>query len=87
LHGSYPEQNPFGEISQYIIRISNDSGYKENELPDQIRARILYLAEFTDIQTKRILAGDANSLALIEVNTSIMRGLRAAPLRSVGVQS
>lgn len=49
---------------------------ENNALPDTLRARILYLAEFTDIHTGRVLAGNALADALIDVNTSIMRGLR-----------
>jgi len=48
----------------------------DNALPDQLRARILYLAEFTDLHTSRILAHEADASALIEINTTIMRGLR-----------
>jgi flagellar biosynthesis activator protein FlaF len=50
-----------------------------NALPDQLRARILYLAEFTDLHTRRILAREADAASLIEINTTIMRGLRGMP--------
>ena len=54
-----------------------DVADENNPLPEMLRARILYLAEFTDIHTGRVLAGKASPEALIEINTNIMRGLRA----------
>lgn len=47
-----------------------------NGLPDDLRARILYLSEFTQQHTSKVLAGDAKADILIEINTAIMRGLR-----------
>lgn len=47
-----------------------------NALPQQLRAQIFYLAEFTDIQTSRILSGNGSVDALIDVNMSMMRGLQ-----------
>lgn len=51
----------------------SDSG---NRLPQQLRAQIFYLAEFTLAQTPRVLRGEAGADILIEINTMIMRGLR-----------
>jgi flagellar protein FlaF len=48
-----------------------------NELPAQLRARIFYLAEFTRVHSAKVLAGDAAPDVLIDVNTAIMKGLRA----------
>lgn len=47
----------------------------ENKLPQQLRAQIFYLAEFTIVHTSRVIAGNADTDALIDVNTAIMRGL------------
>ncbi len=47
-----------------------------NRLPGHLRAQIFYLAEFTDVHTSRILAGNADAGALIDINTAVMRGLR-----------
>jgi flagellar protein FlaF len=46
-----------------------------NQLPDSLRARIISLAEFTRKHTSSILSGDADEVALVEINTTIMRGL------------
>lgn len=48
----------------------------ENAMPPELRARIFYLAEFTETQSRKILRGIAPVAPLIEVNTAIMRGLR-----------
>lgn len=47
-----------------------------NGLPADLRARLYYLAEFTEAQSRKLLAGGADVSALIEVNTAVMRGLR-----------
>ena len=46
-----------------------------NKLAPQLRAQIFYLAEFTSLHTSKILAGEAEVQDLVEINTSIMRGL------------
>ena len=46
-----------------------------NGLPQDVRARIFYLAEFTQAHTRKVLSKNATVDALVEVNTAIMRGL------------
>lgn len=53
-----------------------------NELPDELRARILYLNEFTQLHTSKILAKKASAKVLIEINTAVMRGLRGQVAKS-----
>jgi flagellar protein FlaF len=48
-----------------------------NGLPPDLRARIFYLAEFTTLHSRKVLRGDETAEALVEINTAIMRGLRA----------
>jgi flagellar biosynthesis activator protein FlaF len=55
---------------------AEDVASPKNALPQDVRARIAYLAEFTFGQTGKILAGKASAAPLIEINTAIMRGLR-----------
>ncbi len=47
-----------------------------NQLPDQLRASLLSLAEFVRKHTMAVLAGQATVDALIDINTAIMKGLR-----------
>lgn len=48
----------------------------DNELPQALRAQIFYLAEFTMQHSQKVLEGKATADVLIEINTSMMRGLR-----------
>lgn len=54
------------------IDVSDDG----NGLPTELRARIFYLAEFTDHHTSEVLAKRATAVPLLEVNTAILRGLK-----------
>ncbi|MAY86130.1 MAG: flagellar biosynthesis regulator FlhF [Pseudooceanicola sp.] len=56
----------------FLIDVSDP----KNPLPDDLRARIFYLAEFTRAHTVKVLARKADVEPLIEVNTAILRGLR-----------
>ncbi len=47
-----------------------------NQLPDALRASLISLAEFVRKHSMRVLAGKASIEPLIDINTSIMRGLR-----------
>lgn len=47
-----------------------------NALPQQLRARLFYLYEFTASQTRKALADGTDITVLIDINTAIMRGLR-----------
>lgn len=57
-------------------RLGADVSLPENGLPQDLRARILYLAEFTRQHSGKILQGLATVDILVEINTAIMRGLR-----------
>jgi len=47
----------------------------DNKLPQELRAQIFYLAEFTDLHSRKVLSRQADVSALIEINTAILRGL------------
>ena len=47
-----------------------------NGLPQDLRARIFYLAEFTNAHSRKVMRGEDSVDALIDINTAIMRGLR-----------
>lgn len=47
-----------------------------NGLPDDLRARIFFLAEFTADHSRKILSEHEDVSILVEINTAIMRGLR-----------
>lgn len=56
-----------------------DVASEDNALPRQLRAQIFYLAEFTEMHTRKVLGGNATADALIDINTNVMSGLRTAP--------
>lgn len=47
-----------------------------NALPNDLRARIFYLAEFTEQHSSRVLGDGATVEPLLEINTAVLRGLR-----------
>jgi flagellar protein FlaF len=53
-----------------------DVAEAENGLPAPLRAQLFYLYQFTDKHTDAVLAGRASAEVLIDINTSVMRGLR-----------
>lgn len=56
--------------------LAADVASSNNELPEQLRARLFYLNQFTQSHSRKVLAGEATVDVLIDINTSIMRGLR-----------
>lgn len=49
----------------------------ENALPEDLRARLFYLAEFTGLHSDLVLRGNADAAPLIDINAAVMRGLSA----------
>ncbi|MEP2151135.1 MAG: flagellar biosynthesis regulator FlaF, partial [Roseobacter sp.] len=45
-----------------------------NGLPPTLRAQIFYLAEFTTLQTRKILQSGASVMPLLEINMAVLRG-------------
>lgn len=48
-----------------------------NALPPELKARILYLAEFTMRHSQKVLIDGAEVEPLVFINTTVMRGLRS----------
>jgi len=42
-----------------------------------LRAQLVYLGEFTRAHTQKVLRGEADPAPLIDINSAIIRGLRA----------
>lgn len=64
-------------------RLASDVADPSNGLPQALRARVFYLAEFTEHHSRKVLRGEADAGPLVEVNTAVMRGL-SAPLADRG---
>lgn len=56
--------------------LAGDLADDENELPTQLRASLLSIAMFSIRHCRSVMAGDATVDALIDINLSIMKGLR-----------
>ncbi|WP_299684811.1 flagellar biosynthesis regulator FlaF [uncultured Tateyamaria sp.] len=49
----------------------------ENPIPSDLKARVLYLSEFTQHHTRKILRDGASVMPLLEINMAVMRGLKS----------
>lgn len=49
----------------------------DNLLPDELRARIVYLADFTRVHTQKVLRKEETAVALLEINAMILGGLKS----------
>ncbi|WP_112320734.1 flagellar biosynthesis regulator FlaF [Oceanibium sediminis] len=79
-----PSPERFADLAEALhknqtlwIILASDVASDANALPDALRAQLFYLAEFTRHHTAQVLKGTATPAALVEINTAIMRGLRA----------
>lgn len=59
-----------------------DAAGKNNGLPKDLRARIVFLAEFTKRHAAQVLGRKSDVGPLLEINTAILRGLGAKDGRS-----
>jgi flagellar protein FlaF len=51
---------------------------EENQLPLETKKNLISLAEFTQQHTKRVLSGQAGMGILVEINDSVIIGLKAS---------
>jgi len=56
--------------------LATDLASPDNRLPVKLRASLLGLAAFVDRHSLRVLAREAEADILVDINVSIMRGLR-----------
>ena len=62
--------------SKLWTTLAVDVAQPENQLPQDLRARLFWLAEFTTQETSRILKSEGDISVLIEINAAILQGLR-----------
>lgn len=53
-----------------------DIADKGNPLPTDLKARIMFLAEFTEMHSRRVLRDSAELTPLIDINAAVMAGLQ-----------
>ena len=74
---NFPEfVSALNENSRLWTTLAVDVAQAENELPQELRARLFWLAEFTTHETRRILKNEGDVGILVEVNAAILQGLR-----------
>ena len=56
-------------------RLAADVADPDNGLPRELRAQIVYLAEFTRVHSGKVLRNQAGLDPLIDINMAVMRGL------------
>ena len=86
LNRGFQESASFPELVEALQEnlslwrtLALDVADEENDLPDQLRAQLFYLFEFTRAHTPKVMRGDADVSALVDINMAIMRGLRSTP--------
>ncbi|MEO0915793.1 MAG: flagellar biosynthesis regulator FlaF [Pseudomonadota bacterium] len=57
--------------------LASDLALPENGLPKDLRARLFWLAEFTESETQKLLRNEGDVGVLIEINAAVLQGLRA----------
>lgn len=63
--------------SRLWTTLATDVAQPGNSLPKELRARLFWLAEFTNSETRKLLRNEGDVTVLIEVNAAILHGLRA----------
>lgn len=76
-------ETPFPQVAAAICdnqrlwgTLSEDLMHEANALPVPLKAQLISLSEFVRKHSLRVLEGKASVAPLIDINTSIMRGLR-----------
>jgi len=64
------------ENRQLWTVLALDLAHPDNAFPADLRAKLFFLAEYTFQLTDQVLGGAQDGSALVDINTSIMRGLR-----------
>ena len=77
------DKSSFPQLAQAVFdnaklwgMLAEDLMQDSNALPVALRAQLVSLAEFVRRHSLAVLAGRAQVAALIDINTSIMKGLR-----------
>jgi flagellar protein FlaF len=58
------------------MALATDLADPGNSLPGELRASLFFLAEFSLQHMEKVLEGAADPDVLVDINTSVMRGLR-----------
>lgn len=64
------------ENNKLWTALAMDAIDENNMLPEELRARIVYLADFTRVHTQKVLRKQETAVPLLEINAVILSGLR-----------
>jgi flagellar protein FlaF len=64
------------ENNKLWMALALDVANPENLLPDELRARIVYLAEFTRQHSHKVMRKAESAVPLLEINAAILKGLK-----------
>lgn len=64
------------ENNQLWMALAVDAANPENKLPAALRARIVYLADFTRQHTHKVMQKLETAVPLLEINSAILKGLK-----------
>ncbi|QDY70162.1 flagellar biosynthesis regulator FlaF [Qingshengfaniella alkalisoli] len=83
LRATDTDESGFPELAEALdqnrklwFRFAADVAEPTNPLPQELKAQIYYLYEFTNQHTSKVLSRKSDASVLVEINTAIMRGLR-----------
>ncbi|MFQ5562738.1 MAG: flagellar biosynthesis regulator FlaF [Parvularculaceae bacterium] len=78
--GSLPQFTELAEALHDNIRlwtvVAADVASERNSLSKDLRSKLFYLFEFTRKHSAKVLDGEADADVLVDINMSVMRGLR-----------
>lgn len=81
--------NGFADLADAVLTnrklwtlLAVDISDRDNALPRDLRARIMYLADFTREHSRLVLQRKASADALIDINRAMMAGLRNTAMQS-----
>lgn len=57
------------------ITLATDVANTNNGLPQELRARIFYLFEYTQFYTRKVLSENLSIEPLVDINLAVLRGL------------
>jgi len=64
------------ENNKLWLALALDVANSDNLLPDQLRANVVYLAEFTRQYSQKVLRKIESATPLLEINAAILKGLK-----------
>ncbi len=64
------------ENNKLWTTLAADVAHPDNQLPKDLKARILYLSEFTRQHSAKVMQKRENAVPLLEINAAILKGLK-----------